>query len=47
MGVLTARVIHPDPGFYIGKGKVQELKDERIRLDADLILVNHALSPCK
>lgn len=47
MGVLTARVIHPDPGFYIGKGKVQELKDERIRLDADLILVNHALSPAQ
>ena len=45
VGTLGARVERPNPRYFIGSGKAEELKAHRIALDADLILVNHALSP--
>jgi len=45
VGSLTARVERPNPKYFIGTGKADELKAARQSLDADLILVNHALSP--
>jgi GTP-binding protein HflX len=45
VGTLAARVERPNPRYYVGSGKAEELKAHRIALDADLILVNHALSP--
>ena len=45
VGSLTARVERPNPKYFIGTGKADELKFSRQSLDADLILVNHALSP--
>jgi len=45
VGSLTARVERPNPRYFVGTGKAEELRDHRRSLDADLILVNHALSP--
>ena len=45
VGTLNARIDKPNPKFFVGSGKAEELKSQRQTLDADLILVNHALSP--
>jgi GTP-binding protein HflX len=45
LGTVTARVDTPNPRYFVGSGKADELKRERERLGADLLLVNHALSP--
>jgi GTP-binding protein HflX len=45
VGVLSARIDKPSPKFFVGTGKADELKAQRAALDADLILVDHALSP--
>ncbi len=45
VGTLTARVDKPNPRYYVGTGKAEELAERRKALDADLILVNRALSP--
>lgn len=45
VGSLPARIERPSPKYFIGSGKAEELKDLKQALDADLILVNHALSP--
>jgi len=34
-----------NPRYFVGSGKAEELRERRHALDADLILVNHALSP--
>jgi len=45
VGSLSARVERPNPRYFIGTGKAEELKAQKQALDADLILVKHALSP--
>lgn len=45
MGTLNARVERPNPRYFVGEGKAEELRAHRQSLEADLILVNHALSP--
>jgi GTP-binding protein HflX len=45
VGTLGARVERPNPKFFIGSGKADELKLCRESNAADLILVNHTLSP--
>lgn len=45
VGSLAARVERPNPRYFVGTGKAEELKTHRQVLDADLILVNHALTP--
>jgi GTP-binding protein HflX len=45
LGSLTARVDKPNPRYYVGTGKAEQLRAERERLGADVVLVNHALSP--
>ncbi len=42
---VTARVERPNPRFYLGTGKVDELAALRAEHDADLILINRALGP--
>jgi GTPase len=44
-GTLTARVERPNPASFIGSGKVEEVRDLCEGLGADLVLVNHALTP--
>jgi len=45
VGTLAARLERPNPRYFVGVGKAEELKELKSALDADLILVNHALSP--
>lgn len=45
VGTLGARIDRPNPKYFIGTGKAEELKTQKQALDADLILVNHVLSP--
>ena len=45
VGTLGARIERPNPKYFIGSGKAEELKTQKQALNADLILVNHALSP--
>lgn len=45
VGTLNARLDRPNPRYFVGTGKAEELRQHKVALDADLILVNHALSP--
>jgi GTP-binding protein HflX len=45
VGVLTSRLDQPNPRFFIGSGKADELKALREQTGADLVLVNHILTP--
>jgi GTP-binding protein HflX len=47
VGTLGARIDRPNPKYFIGTGKAEELKTQKQALSADLILVNHALSPAQ
>lgn len=42
---VLARVDKPNARFLLGTGKVEELRELKLASEADLILVNHALSP--
>ena len=43
--VLTARIDRPNAAMLIGSGKLEEVKAAADASGADLILVNHSLSP--
>ena len=43
--VLTAKIDKPNPATLIGSGKLEEVKAACEATGADLVLVNHALSP--
>jgi GTP-binding protein HflX len=43
--LLTARIDRPNPAILIGSGKLEEVKAAAEASGADLILVNHPLSP--
>lgn len=45
--VLTTSRNAPHIKYYVGQGKAQEIADAVKNLDADLILVNHQLSPAQ
>ncbi|HEX5961906.1 MAG TPA: ribosome rescue GTPase HflX [Rhodanobacteraceae bacterium] len=45
LGSVGARVDAPNPRFYIGAGKADELQAKVRELGADLVLVDHALTP--
>ena len=42
---VSARVDAPNPRFYIGSGKADEVLEKVRVLEADLVLVDHALTP--
>lgn len=45
MARLTQSRNAPDPAYFIGKGKLEELREKCEELDADLIIVDSELSP--
>ncbi len=45
IGVVTQKADSPTPNFYIGKGKVEGLKQDIVTLDANLIIFDDELSP--
>ena len=42
---ITANTKQPNPRFFVGPGKVEEIRDLVVLHDADVVLFNHALSP--
>ncbi len=47
LSVVTGTRQKPDPRFYAGSGKVEEIAGLVRDLEADLVLFNHALSPAQ
>ena len=43
--VVTGSRHRPDPKYFVGTGKLEEIKSEIAIHEADIVLVNHALSP--
>ncbi len=44
--ITSSRRIH-DAHFFVGKGKVDEITQQAIQLNADVIIFNHSLSPAQ
>ncbi|HEX7111255.1 MAG TPA: ribosome rescue GTPase HflX [Mizugakiibacter sp.] len=42
---ITARIDQPNPRFYLGSGKADEVAARVEALEADVVLVDHALTP--
>ena len=42
---ITAGCKHPNPRFFVGPGKVEEIRQLIVLHDVDVVLFNHALSP--
>ncbi len=45
VGTILARIERPSASHYLGSGKVEELRAACAASEADLVLVNHSLSP--
>ena len=45
LGSVAARVETPNPRYYIGSGKAEEVAEMVRAVEADLVLVDHLLSP--
>ena len=45
LGTITTRRDSPQAKFFIGTGKADEIAQEVRRLEADLVIFNHALTP--
>ena len=45
VATVTGRRARPDPRYFLGSGKAEELRAAAHETQADLILVDHALSP--
>jgi GTP-binding protein HflX len=45
LGVIAARVEDPNPRYYVGSGKADEVAEAVRVLEADLVLVDHVLTP--
>ncbi len=45
LGVITGSRAKPEVKYYVGKGKAEEIQEQVAALGADLVLVNHELSP--
>jgi GTP-binding protein HflX len=47
VGSVTQKLSHPLAGTYVGKGKLQEIKDLRESLEYDLVIVDDELTPAQ
>jgi GTP-binding protein HflX len=45
--LLTTKRHHPDPKYFVGKGKAEEIKQSVSAYEADVVIINHALSPAQ
>ncbi|MET0280158.1 MAG: ribosome rescue GTPase HflX [Steroidobacteraceae bacterium] len=45
VATLTGRRDKPDPRYFVGSGKAEEIRLEAMAHDADVVLVDHPLSP--
>jgi len=44
-GEMTARRDRPDPALYLGRGKVEQIREELLRSGSELLILDVALSP--
>jgi GTP-binding protein HflX len=47
VGRMLQRREHPDPATYLGKGKIEELREESLALDSDTTVFDNDLSPAQ
>lgn len=47
VGSLTQKLSHPHPGTYVGKGKLEEIKELMEELEYNLVLVDGELTPAQ
>jgi GTP-binding protein HflX len=47
VGRMLQRREHPDPATYLGKGKIEELREESLMLDSDTTVFDNDLSPAQ
>ncbi|CAA9549570.1 MAG: Ribosome LSU-associated GTP-binding protein HflX [uncultured Thermomicrobiales bacterium] len=47
VGVATQKLAHPLAGTYVGKGKLEEIKERRDTVEYDLVVVDDELSPAQ
>jgi GTP-binding protein HflX len=47
VGSVTQRLAHPHPATYVGKGKLEEIKNLREELGYDLVMIDGELSPAQ
>lgn len=45
LGCVTGTRATPEAKYYVGLGKAEEIREQVIALEAELVLVNHELSP--
>jgi GTP-binding protein HflX len=45
VGAVTQRLPRPEPGSYVGKGKLQEIKELQDELGYDVVIADEELSP--
>lgn len=45
LGLVTAKRYSPEPRYFVGSGKVEELADVVHQSEADVVIFNHTLSP--
>ncbi len=45
VAVISGKRSRPDARYFVGKGKVDEIKDALVESDAGLVIFNHQLSP--
>lgn len=47
VGAVSQKLGHPHPGTYVGKGKLDEIKELRDELDYNLVMVDGELTPAQ
>lgn len=47
MDIITAKRSSPDPKYFIGSGKIDEIKSAKQATEANVIIFNHNLSPAQ
>ena len=45
VAVVTGRRSAPDPRYFLGSGKAEEIRAEMLAQNAELVIINHDLSP--
>ncbi len=46
-GLITASRDRPDPAYFVGRGKVDEIREAVLAEEAGVVLFNHGLSPAQ
>lgn len=47
VGTITGKRSSPDPAYFVGTGKAEEVRLALMDLNAELVIFNHALSPAQ